>query len=61
MSRKKAPAGQLTKKVCEFPPDSDSQELRVLVNDPRYVCMECGKSAAKGDNLCRPERMYSSW
>ncbi len=61
MSRKKAPADQLLKKVCEFPSDSDSKELRVLVNAPRYVCMKCGKSAGKGEHLCEPERMYSSW
>jgi len=61
MSNKKNSEKVAISKVCEFPPDSTSEELRILVNDPKYVCMECGKSAAKGESLCRPERMYSSW
>jgi len=61
MSKKKQSENQSTKKVCDFPPDSDSKELRILTNNPSYVCMECGKSAASRESLCRPERMYSSW
>jgi len=61
MSKRKQSKRQSTTKICEFPPDTESQELKVLVNNPSYVCMECGKSAASGENLCRPERMFSSW
>jgi hypothetical protein len=61
MSEKKQSEDQSTKKICEFPPDSDSEELRILANNPAYVCMGCGRSAASGENLCQPERMYSSW
>ncbi len=57
MSRKKSAASQFAKKICEFPPESESKELKILVNNPKYVCMDCGKSAAQGDNLCKPERM----
>lgn len=61
MHEKKHSEDQSAKKICEFLPDSEAQELRVLVNNPSYICMECGKSSASGKNLCRPERMYSSW
>jgi hypothetical protein len=61
MSEKKASEKRPASKVCEFPQDSKSEELKIMVNAPRYVCMACGKSAAKDENLCRPERMFSSW
>ena len=49
------------RRLCEFPPDSDSEELKVLANNPSYVCMDCGRSAASQDNLCRPEKMFSAY
>jgi hypothetical protein len=61
MYRKQNSETKHESKICEFPPDSKSEELRTLVNDPRYVCMECGKTAASHENLCRPDRMFSSW
>jgi hypothetical protein len=61
MSEKNQSEDQSTRKICEFPSGSNSEELKILVNDPRYVCMDCGKSAASEENLCRPERMFSSW
>jgi hypothetical protein len=61
MSEKKQSEDKSTSKVCGFPPDSNSEELKILVNDPRYVCMECGKSAASSENLCQPEKMFSCW
>jgi hypothetical protein len=50
-----------TNKVCEFPPDSKSEELRLLVKDPAYVCADCGRSAASHENLCRPDKLFSTW
>jgi hypothetical protein len=61
MSERKPSEDRTTPKVCHFPQDSKSEELKIMVNAPRYVCMECGKSAGKNENLCRPERMFSSW
>ena len=61
MSDKKQSEEQSTRKICDFPPDSDSEELKILGNNPSYVCMDCGRSAASRENLCRPERMFSAW
>jgi hypothetical protein len=61
MSEEKHSEDQSTKKICDFPFDLDLEEMRILANNPAYVCMECGRSAHKGENLCQPERMYSSW
>jgi hypothetical protein len=61
MSEKRQSEDQSAKKVCDFSPDSELKELKVLTNNPSYVCMECGKSASNHENLCKPERMYSSW
>jgi hypothetical protein len=61
MSEEKQSECQPTRKICDFTPNSESEELKILVNNPAYVCMECGRSAHKGENLCQPERMYSSW
>ena len=48
-------------KVCNFSPDSKSEELKLLIQNPAYVCGDCGRSAASQESLCRPERMFSSW
>ncbi len=26
----------------------------VFVRGPKYVCMQCGRAAAKAENLCEP-------
>jgi hypothetical protein len=61
MSKEKQSEDQSAKKICDFPFDLDLEEMRALANNPAYVCMECGRSAHKSENLCQPERMYSSW
>jgi hypothetical protein len=48
-------------KVCDFPPDSKSKELKLLTKDPAYICGDCGRSATSQDSLCKPEKMYSTW
>ena len=59
--KKRKSSKQSLSKICEFPPDSHSEELKALVNDPRYVCTACGRTARADESLCKPERMYSSW
>jgi len=61
MSENKNSEDQFTRKVCDIPSDSDSEELRILSNNPSYVCMDCGRSAARSENLCKPEKMFSAW
>jgi len=51
------------RRICEFPLYSkeESEELSILANNPKYVCMECSRAAHNSANLCQPERMLSSW
>ena len=61
MSERQNSEKEFADKVCNFPADSMSDELQVLTKDPAYICGDCGRSAAKQENLCKPERMFSSW
>jgi hypothetical protein len=61
MSERKDSQDKFTGKVCEFPPDSKARELQIITENPAYVCGNCGRSAASHENLCRPERLFSSW
>ena len=61
MSEKVQSEDQSTRKICDFSPDSDSKELKILANNPLYECMECGRSTANLDNLCRPAGISSAW
>ena len=61
MTEREQSEDQPTTKICDFPPDSDSEKLKILANDPAYVCTDCGRSAASGENLCRPEPMFNAW
>ena len=61
MSERKHSEEQPTNKVCDFPPDSRSEELQILAKDPAYICGDCGRSAANHENLCKPQRLFSAW
>ena len=61
MSERKQSEDQSTRKICDSTTDFDSEELKTLTNNPAYVCTECGRSAARQENLCRPEKMFSAW
>jgi hypothetical protein len=32
-------------------------EYKKLIRDAKYVCKDCGRSAANPDNLCFPEKI----
>lgn len=34
---------------------TDVAELRPLVKNAKFICKECGRAAAKAENLCAPE------
>jgi len=33
------------------------KELRPLVKDPKFLCKECGRAAAKASSLCHPAKL----
>jgi hypothetical protein len=46
--------------VCEIDLSSDSglKELKTMVKDSKFVCRDCGRSAASEERLCEPEWIY---
>jgi len=60
MSKRKRSKAQ-PRKVCKFPPDSDSEQLKILAYDPAYFCRDCGRTAASDENLCKSEPMFNAW
>jgi hypothetical protein len=61
MSERKHPEEKIKSKICEFPSESKSEELQLLVKDPAYICGNCGRSAASSENLCQPQKLFSAW
>jgi hypothetical protein len=41
-SKQKYSEEQITNRVCDFPPDSNSEDLQLLVKDPVYVAEIAG-------------------
>lgn len=33
------------------------EELKPLVKDAKYICSECGRAAARPENLCSPQQI----
>lgn len=61
MSENKSAEGQPDDRVvCEIDISSDRgfQELKTLTKDSRFVCRDCGRTAASDESLCRPEWIY---
>jgi hypothetical protein len=50
-----------SQKACELTSASDSSEHKTITKENNYVCKQCGRSALNQENLCQPERLYSTW
>jgi len=37
--------------------DSNLEEYKKLIRNPKFVCRRCGRAAAKAENLCDPEAL----
>ncbi len=37
--------------------ESNLDEYKTLVRNPKYVCGNCGRAAADAQNLCKPEKL----
>ncbi len=47
-------------KLCAMtccPGRIDIEELKPLVKNPKYICSQCGRTAAEADNVCSPESL----
>ena len=51
----------MSKKLCKLVSDGflddHTKKYTNMVNDPKYVCMKCGRVANDEDSLCRPKKM----
>ncbi len=36
---------------------SNLEDIKSLVKDPKFVCKNCGRAAANEKNLCNPEKL----
>jgi len=44
------------KHLCKMAEDKTQiEKLKPLVKNPKYICKDCGRAAAKAENLCTPE------
>jgi hypothetical protein len=34
-----------------------TEEFKKLIQNPKYVCKDCGRSATNAENLCNPEKL----
>ena len=37
--------------------ESNLEEYKKLVKNPRFVCKNCGRAAADEKNLCKPDKL----
>jgi hypothetical protein len=37
--------------------ESDTDKFKSLIKNATHFCMNCGRSAARSDNLCNPEKL----
>jgi hypothetical protein len=60
MAVHKSHEGPHDDKLCAMtccPGRIDLKALTPLVKDPKYICSECGRAAAKEENLCSPKKL----
>jgi hypothetical protein len=51
----------MSKKLCKLVSDGflddHTKKYIQMVNEPKYVCMKCGRAANDEDSLCRPKKI----
>jgi len=40
--------------ICKLSEEDKFEEIKQLVKDPHYICLNCGRAANSDDNLCSP-------
>jgi len=53
--------GDKDKKLCKLAKGDylkdELKKYKEIVNEPKYVCLKCGRVARKEKRLCKPEEM----
>jgi hypothetical protein len=61
MAEKKMPHARHEEHLCYLQNigfvESNLEEYKGLVRNPKYVCGNCGRAAADETNLCKPEKL----
>jgi len=61
MAEKKMPHPRHEEHLCYLQNigfvQSNLDEYKKLVRNPKYVCGNCGRTAAEEGNLCKPEKL----
>jgi len=45
------------KHMCDLSKAGKMAEVKKLAKDAKYVCVACGRAAARAENLCKPEKI----
>jgi len=43
--------------LCELLKNMTQEQYKSLIQNAQYFCQHCGRSAAKSENLCFPEKI----
>jgi hypothetical protein len=61
MAEKKMPHADHEQHLCYLQNigfvQANPEEYRKLVRNPAFLCSDCGRAAAKEENLCKPEKL----
>ncbi len=61
MAEKKMPHAHHEEHLCYLQNigfvESNLNDYKDLVRNPKYVCANCGRAAAEETNLCKPEKL----
>jgi len=46
-----------TMHICSLAEEEKFDEIRHLIQNPQYICGNCGRAADKSENLCNPKHI----
>ena len=58
MEKKNACSGDHTCHLCTLAEKKLNAEIKPLVENPKFICFNCGRAANSEDRLCNPEPLY---
>ena len=58
MEKKNACSGDHTCHICALSEKQSIKEIKPLVDNPKFICFNCGRAANSAQNLCNPEPLY---